>query len=82
MSAVQTASQVLRAGGAGMHSPVGTEGMCLDRIEPPELRIELQPPTERAGRRALLPGTARNRPGRPGMLKRKYTECKLSREEH
>lgn len=28
------------------HRPAGKEGMCLDRSEPPELRIELQPPTE------------------------------------
>lgn len=39
------------AGGAVMHRPAGTEGMCLDGIEPPELRIELQPPTEQESKR-------------------------------
>ena len=35
----------LWAGGAVMHRSAGTEGMCLDGLEPPEVRIELQPLT-------------------------------------
>lgn len=50
------------AGGAVTHRPAGTEGMCLDGIEPPELRIELQPPTEQQSKRDALHRPARHGP--------------------